>query len=143
EIVDHNKKSLGAGRDLAALQQRLKQTKVEPAAKTDSADWTRATQQWERFGIREWTFGDLPEQITVSEGPGLPLYAWPGIEFAEGSVNVRLFRTLDQARDASLAGVQRLVELAIQKDLAWLEKDLRALSRFDALYMPLGSNEEL
>jgi len=103
----------------------------------------RATQQWERFGVREWTFGDLPERITVSEGAGLPLYAWPGIEFTEGVVNVRLFRNPEQARAASLTGVQRLVELAIQRDLAWLEKDLRALSRFDALYAPLGSGDEL
>ncbi len=42
-----------------------------------------------------------------------------------------------------LAGVQRLVELAVQKDLAWLEKDLRALSRFDALYSSLGDSGEL
>ena len=79
----------------------------------------------------------------MSEGPGLPVYAWPGIEFAEGVVNVRLFRSPDLARAASLTGVQRLVELAIQKDLAWLEKDLRALSRFDALYAPLGDSAEL
>jgi ATP-dependent helicase HrpA len=143
EIVDDHKKSLGKGRDLARLQERLKQTKVEPASKSDSADWTRATQQWERFGVADWNFGDLPERITVTENPSLPLYAWPGIEFAEGVVNVRLFRARDQARDASLRGVQRLVELAIQKDLAWLEKDLRALSRFDALYAPIGDSAEL
>ena len=143
EIIDHDKKSLGAGRDLAGLQQRLKQTKIEPASKAESADWVRAAQRWERFGVRDWTFGDLPERITVSEGPGLPLYAWPGIEFAEGVVNVRLFRSPDPARAASLTGVQRLVELAIQKDLAWLEKDLRALSRFDALYRPLGDGDGL
>ena len=143
EIVDHDRKSLGAGRDLAALQRRLTQIKSEPSSKVESVEWVRATQQWERFGIREWNFGDLPERITVSEGPGLPLYAWPGIEFAEGVVNVRLFRNHDQAREASLIGVQRLVELVIEKDLAWLEKDLRGLSRFDALYAPLGSSAEL
>jgi ATP-dependent helicase HrpA len=71
------------------------------------------------------------------------LYAWPGIEFAEGVVNVRLFGNPDQARAASLTGAQRLMELVIQKDLAWLEKDLRALSRFDALYAPLGDSDEL
>ncbi len=141
--LTHERKSLGTGRDLAQLQQRLKQTKVEPAAKADSADWTRAAQRWERFGLTDWTCGDLPERITVSEGPGLPVYAWPAIEFAEGVVNVRLFRSRDLARAASLIGVQRLVELAIQKDLAWLERDLRALSRFDALYAPLGDSAEL
>jgi ATP-dependent helicase HrpA len=142
-IVDHEKKSLGAGRDLGSLQQRLKQTKVEPSAQPDSADWVRATQMWERFGLTDWTFGELPERITVREGPGLPVYAWPGVEFAEGVVNVRLFRTPDLARSVSPVGAQRLVEIAIQKDLAWLEKDLRALSRFDALYASVGGGAEL
>jgi len=143
EIVDHERKSLGAGRDLGQLQQHLKQTKLQPETKSDSADWTRAAREWERFGLTEWTFGDLPERITVTESPGLPVYAWPGIEFAEGLVNVRLFRGRDAARSASLTGVQRLVELAIRRDLAWLEKDLRALSRYDALYAPVGDSAEL
>ena len=147
DIVDNERKSLGAGRDLAQLQQRLKQTKTEPAAKPDSADWIRAAEQWERFGLTDWTCGDLPgthPRVSCKvRNPGLPVYAWPAIEFAEGSVNVRLFRGRDLARAASLTGVQRLVELAIQKDLAWLEKDLRALSRYDALYSPLGDSAEL
>jgi ATP-dependent helicase HrpA len=143
EIVDAERKSLGTGRDLAQLQQRLKQTKIEPTAKADSADWTRAAQRWERFGLTDWTCGDLPERITVCETQGLPVYAWPAIEFAEGVVNVRLLRGRDQALAASLIGVKRLVDLAIQKDLAWLEKDLRALSRFDALYAPIGDGAEL
>ena len=143
EIVDHERKSLGVGRDLAQLQQRLKQTKLDSAQKSESADWTRAAQRWERFGLTDWTCGDLPERITVCESQGLPVYAWLAIEFAERVVNVRLFRSRDLARTASLIGVQRLVELAIQKDLAWLERDLRALSRYDALYAPLGDNAEM
>src|ERR1035441_9135775 len=143
EIVDGERRSLGSGRDLAQLQQRLRQTKVEPLAKADSADWTHAAQRWEHFGLTDWTCGDLPERITVSEGPGLPVYAWPAIEFAEGVVNARLFRNPDFAHAASLIGVQRLVELAIQKDLAWLERDLRTLSRFDVLYAPMGDSAEL
>jgi ATP-dependent helicase HrpA len=143
EIVDHERKSLGTGRDLVELQQRLRQTKLEAVAKADSADWTRAAQQWERFGLTGWTCGDLPERVTVSESQEQTVYGWPGLEFAEGVVNVRLFRSQDLARATSLIGAQRLVELAIQKDLAWLERDLRALSRLDALYAPLGDSGEL
>jgi ATP-dependent helicase HrpA len=33
------------------------------------------------------------------------------------------------------------VEIAIEKDLAWMEKDLRALSRFESLYAPLGEGD--
>ncbi len=141
EIVGHDEKTLGAGRDLAELRQRLQQVKAAPAA--EPLVWQRVAQQWERFGVTAWSFGALPARITVSEGPGLPVYAWPGIEFAEGSVNVRLFRAEPAAREASTLGVRRLVELAVQKDLGWIAKDLRALSRLDALYAPLGSGEEL
>jgi ATP-dependent helicase HrpA len=143
EIVDHEQKLLGKGRDLTSLQDQLKQTKVEAPKQADASHWTRVAQRWERFGVTAWTFGDLPERVTVSEGPGLPVYAWPGLEFAEGLVNVRLFHTPDLARGASLAGLRRLVELAVLKDLAWLEKDLRALSRFDSLYAAVGDSAEL
>jgi ATP-dependent helicase HrpA len=141
-IVDHEKKPLGTGRDLAQLRERLRQTEPAPAP-TDSALWARAALQWERFALTDWTFGDLPERITVSEVAGLAEHGWPGIEHVEGVVNVRLFRDSELARSASLHGVRRLVELAVQKELAWLERDLRGLSRLDALYAPLGDSAEL
>ena len=70
EILDHERKPLAVGRDLAGLRHLLTQTKVEPAAKPGSAGWTRAAQQWERFGLTDWTCGDLPERITVNESQG-------------------------------------------------------------------------
>jgi ATP-dependent helicase HrpA len=143
DVLDGQHKSVGSGRDLGELQQRLKPVKSEPTTPTHQAEWTRAAQQWERFGLTDWTFGNLPARLTISEGPGLPLYAWPGLEHMDGEVNVRLFRDVELAQIASLRGVQRLVELAIQKDIAWLEKDLHALSRYDALYAPLGDSAEL
>ena len=141
EIVGDRQKTLGAGRDLHQLRQQLEQVKVEPVKEPPA--WQRVAQQWERFGLTGWTFGDLPERITVSEGSGLPVYAWPGLQLEEGVVSVRLFHSQDSARLAGVAGVQRLLELALQKDLGWLEKDLRALGKFDVFYAPLGSVEEL
>jgi ATP-dependent helicase HrpA len=141
EIVGHDQKKLGTGRDLEELRRKLVQVKAGPSK--EPAAWQRVAQQWERFDLRGWTCGDLPERVTVSEGPGLPLYGWPGLHLEEGNVNVRLFRSRDDARSASLHGVQRLVELAIEKDLAWIEKDLRALKQFELLYAPLGDGELL
>jgi ATP-dependent helicase HrpA len=141
EIVSHDQKTLASGRDLDQLRRNLAQIKVEPP--TEPAAWQRVAAQWERFGLRHWTCGDLPERVTVSEGPGLSVYGWPGLHFEDGNVNVRLFRSQDAARAASIHGVQRLVELAIEKDLAWIEKDLRDLSRFESLYAPLGDGEAL
>jgi ATP-dependent helicase HrpA len=86
----------------------------------------------ERDGVRGG-----PEKVAT------PVYAWPGLALEEGHVNVRLFRSPELSRAASLDGLRRLVELAIHKDLGWLQKDLRALSKCDALHAPLGSAADL
>ncbi len=141
-IVDQGK-TLGMSRDLAQLQRQLKQEKPVPPGKSHSAEWAGAAQRWERFGVAGWTFDDLPERLTITHQGDLPVYAWPGVEYVDGNVNVRLFGNREQAREASLTGVRRLIELAVQKDLGWLEKDLRALSKLDSLYAPIGDSAEL
>jgi ATP-dependent helicase HrpA len=141
EIVDHNRKTIAAGRNLELLKPQLKETKT--VAPRGNDDWQRATAKWERSAVTTWAFGDLPERITVTASADLPVYAWLGIALEDGHVSLRLFRSAALAREASFDGVNRLIELALQKDLAWLQKDLRALCRFDALHAPLGASDEL
>ncbi len=176
EIVDHNRKTIAAGRNLELLKPQLIEAKT--VAPRGNDDWQRAAAKWERSAVTTWVFGDLPEKIVVSEEPGardrtdasevgrvsplravgdspssgahgvtcpttLAIYAWPGITLEDGHVSLRLYRSAAFAREASFDGVNKLIELALQKDLAWLQKDLRALCRFDALYAPLGASDEL
>ena len=176
EIVDHNRKTIAAGRNLEQLKPQLKETKT--IAPRGNDDWQRAVAKWERSAVTTWVFGDLPEKIVVSSESGerdaanasevvpvsplrdagdspssgahgvtrpttLAVYAWPGVTLEDGHVSLRLFRSAALAREASFDGVNKLIELALQKDLAWLQKDLRALCRFDALYAPLGASDEL
>jgi ATP-dependent helicase HrpA len=141
EIVDHNRKTIAAGRNLDLLKPQLKETRT--IAPRGNDDWQRAVTKWERSAVTTWVFGDLPERVTVTASADLPVYAWPGITLEEGHVSLRLYRSAALAREASFDGVNKLIELALQKDLAWLQKDLRALCRFDALYAPLGASDEL
>jgi HrpA-like RNA helicase len=158
EIVDHNRKTIAAGRNLDQLKPQLKETKS--AAPRGNDDWQRAVAKWERSAVTSWVFGDLPDKIEVTTDAGraalprrpaeqqlspttLAVYAWPGITLEDGHVSLRLFRSAALAREASFDGVNKLIELALQKDLAWLQKDLRALCRFDSLYAPLGTSDEL
>ena len=155
EILDHNRKTIAAGRNLEQLKPQLKETKT--VAPRGNDDWQRAAAKWERSAVTTWVFGDLPEKIEVNTDGGraaLPrrpaeqqlsptVYAWPGITLEDGHVSLRLYRSAALAREASFDGVNKLIELALQKDLAWLQKDLRALCRFDALYAPLGASDEL
>jgi ATP-dependent helicase HrpA len=141
EVIGHDQKSLGTSRDLGQLRQKLEQTKTKPAP--DDSAWHRVAQQWEQFDLSAWSFGDLPERVTVSENGPVPVFAWLGLQAEEGSVSLRLFRSADLARQATHGGVQKLVELALAKEFAWLHRDLRELKRFDALAAGLCPSDEL
>ena len=61
------------------------------------------------------------------------------------TVSLRLFRTEALARQASLEGIHKLIELALSKDFAWLHRDLRELNLFDpflANLIPLAELQE-
>jgi ATP-dependent helicase HrpA len=149
-VLGEDQQALATGRDLVELRAHLEKAGTE--APEPPADWARLAQEWERFGLTTWNFGDLPEDIALPP-PAVPpkktarpptvLKAWPGLELEGYEVNLRLFRTRDEAHRASLPGIQRLVELALQKDLAWLEKDLRGLARFEPLLGGFCSVTEL
>ena len=133
ELVGPDEKTLGAGRNLSELRERLKQEKPKVAPAGENPLWRRLALQWERVDLTGWTFGDVPERLTVDESGHVPLFAWPALVCEEERVHLRLLYSQDAARRASLGGIQRLVSLALQKDLAWLHKDCRSLARFEPL----------
>lgn len=145
EVIGPEEKPLLASRDWASVRRQLAEVKPAAPAKGSAGDdaWRKAATRWERCQVTTWSFGDLPERVTVREGPGLPEYAWPGLEVAGEAVDVRLFRTRTEAQAKTAAGWRRLVELALGRDVAWLRKDLRALNALGPLYAPIGTAEEL
>ncbi|MGE3309291.1 MAG: ATP-dependent RNA helicase HrpA [Limisphaerales bacterium] len=141
EVLGNDRKALASGRDLAQVRAAL--AAVKAPALDDSAAWRRAARQWERPALGSWSFEDLPERVDVGTVEGLPVVAWPGLKVEEGQVSVRLFRSSDASRLASLEGLRRLVELAVGRDFGWLERDLRGLQKFASAYAPLGPVDEL
>ena len=139
QIVDHHNQTLATGRDLDQLRQGLEKAQVKPA--TEPPEWTSLKAKWERFGLTGWTFGDLPEKVQAAGERGA--IGWPGLELEDGKVNVRVFASPELARKSTLPGLQRLVELALQKDFAWLQKDLRGAARLEPLTTGWLSAEEL
>ncbi len=140
ELIGPGQKTIDTGRDLGQLRKELEKIKIDPPRQSPA--WAVLTQRWEKFGVTGWNFGDLPEHITEGSGAN-HVEAWPGLRLEDGQIHLRLFRSREAARQASLPGVQRLVELAIQKDLAWLQKDLRTLARFEPLLSGLCTLEQL
>jgi ATP-dependent helicase HrpA len=144
EVIGRKKQSLKTGRDLNALREHLGQKNFGPADENQAPkEWRLAATHWDRFDLRDWTVGDPPERVTVRDDPDLPLYGWPGFELVDGCANFRLFSTPEAAKRSTPAGIGRLIQLALHKDLAWLEKDLRSLNALRDLYAPLGQIAEL
>jgi ATP-dependent helicase HrpA len=138
-VTGDKNQPLAASRDLEALQVRLRE--AEKTVETNV--WENAAARFERYHLQSWDFGDLPERIEIPTKSGVPLLGYPALEVEGQDVSLKLYRNREDAMAVSQAGLRRLGELALQKELAWLQKDLRDLSKVKDLYITLGSGEEL
>ncbi len=105
--------------------------------------WRRACHQWERTGGTTWSFGSIPKQIECGGAGGASLVAFPALVVEEGEVWLRLCRRQSEAQLKTPEGWSRLIELALSRELAWMQKDLRSLERHSLFHATLGSSEEL
>ncbi|HEY4248941.1 MAG TPA: ATP-dependent RNA helicase HrpA [Lacunisphaera sp.] len=146
EVVDKQQKVVGAGRDLAEVQSQLdtRQRDVSKhAATVDNGAWRAARAKWEGEPATEWKFGDLPEQVVVSEHHGVPVLAYPGLKALPAGVAVRLSATPEEAAAMTRDGLRKLFESQLRFDLGWLEKDLKALRMLGTLAVTLLSPDDL
>ena len=118
-IVDDRKRVIASGRDLSVLHDEI------GTARTPA--WDRAVREWERPVGKSWTFGDLPEKITIEQIAGTPHFAWPSLVYAEIGASIRLCHSREEAEQMSIPAVRRLAEHAAEKDLAWLTREFRTL----------------
>jgi ATP-dependent helicase HrpA len=139
ELVGQGTGVVEASRDLHTLRQGIENR----ATVTDTEAWDRAAQRWERYGLTSWELGDVPESVVVTEVAGLPLLAYPGLTVEQEQVQLRIFRRKEEAEAASRAGIARLAELSLRRELAWLHKELQGLEKLKELYVTLGPGDEL
>jgi ATP-dependent helicase HrpA len=131
--------ALATGRDLPALRARVQQHRTD--AEVDA--WQAAVRRWERYDVRDWSFGDLPEEIVVAEVGGFPLKAWPGLQVEQEAVHLRLFRKPGEAVVAGRVAVARLAGIVLERELAVLQRDLRSLRAHGVLHATLGTADDL
>ena len=112
-VIDAAGRELASGRDLAALRAQLGE-----AAQLSFAE---AGPALERRGLKAWTFGDLPETLSIVKH-GQRLTGYPALIDDADSVSIALLDTRDAADAAMRAGVVRLLRIALKQSVATFEK---------------------
>lgn len=124
EVLDPKKNTVvTSGRDLDAIR-----SAVEKQQHLRSDAWEKMLPRVERYALKSWSFGDLPETIVVEHIGNAPVLGHLGLTVRDGEVDVRLFRTPHEAARDTPAAVRKLAENVLSKDIAWLWKEVRSTS---------------
>lgn len=115
-VMGDNAQELATGRDLAELRQRFGQ-----AARMTFAHGPETA--FERHGVTQWDFGDLPETLAVTRG-GTKVTAYPALAERGESVSLVLLDTPAAAAREMRAGVRRLLWLSLKAQRKPWEKHL-------------------
>ena len=135
-VIDDSGQELASGRDLAALRQQLGGAAriTYGGGAEDSA--------FERTGLTEWNFGDLPSQVKFKRG-GRALIGYPALVDNGENVDLRLLDAADVAEAETRRGVIRLLRIALAAQFKQLDKDLSRETALALKYRGLGSPEQL
>jgi ATP-dependent helicase HrpA len=135
-LLDENGRQLAMSRSLSELR----------------AEWGREAKQefselhetpGEYVGMRDWTFGALPELMEVGLSGGQRVLGHPGLVDDGDSVSLTVFDSPEEARQAHRAGLLRLFMLQFREPLKYLEKNLPGLTQMAMQFMTLGTLDEL
>jgi ATP-dependent helicase HrpA len=149
-VVDEHGRQLGMGRHLAALKaeygvqarsafQAL--ADLKPQAKK-TAPTRVATPPAPAALYTAWTFGELPELMEVKKG-GQSLVGFPALVDRGAHVEIEVFDEPEVAAARHRAGLRRLMALQLREPLKFLDRNLPDLQRMAALYLGLGTADEL
>jgi ATP-dependent helicase HrpA len=118
-VTDGKGCELAVGRDIGILRQEF-------AGAKESQALVKARRLWEKADLTSWDFGDLPERITLTEGPADP-YAtvvFPALVAGKATIDIRLFASDPEARRAHRKGVGALMALRLRDELKHLRKGI-------------------
>lgn len=126
EVIDGKNKTVASGRDLAMIHA------VVEGREGVSDAWKKVADHWERRSLSAWTFGVLPEAVEIEAIAGTTQLGYLGLVEVEGRVDLRIFLKRIDAERGSPAGVRRLGELVMVRELEQLWKDLGGMARQSA-----------
>ncbi|MBN8888320.1 MAG: ATP-dependent RNA helicase HrpA [Rudaea sp.] len=131
-VYDESSKTLAEDRDVEIIR-----TAWGGAA--NAAFSRRADVELAREDVAEFDFDDIPERV-VSAGN---LVAFPALVDLGDAVALRVFERADEARDAHLLGVRRLLRRALHEKIKQARRQLPIERRLALKYTGIASVDEL
>ncbi|MEV1144035.1 ATP-dependent RNA helicase HrpA [Micromonospora sp. NPDC049799] len=133
-VLDEENKPVAEGKDLPALQRRLKAEvrQVVAAAAPDVA----------RTGLREWSIDDLPRTIEQVRA-GYAVTAYPALVDEGTTVGVKVFDSAAEQEAAHWAGTRRLLRLTVPSPAKFLQGRLSNEAKLALSRNPHGGVQEL
>lgn len=118
-VMDGKDRELAAGRNIGILRQEFVDAK-------ESQAFVKARLAWEKADLTSWNFGDLPERIPLTDGPGDPHapVAFPALVAGKTAIDLRLFPSEPEARRAHPSGVRALLALRFRDEMKQLRKSI-------------------
>ncbi|MEA2320590.1 MAG: ATP-dependent helicase HrpA [Solirubrobacteraceae bacterium] len=111
-VEDQDGAPIAAGHDLDRLREE-----VRPRLRAQLA---AAAPELERHGLRSWTIGTLPREVTL---PGTQLPAYPALVDEGETAGVRVLDTPQAQRAAMVAGTKRLLLLSVPSPVKSVRMD--------------------
>ena len=131
-LHDENGKTLATGRDLAAIRAQWEGQAREAFSRKTDIELTRED-------VASWDFEEIPAQVRSAGG----LLAFPALVDLGDAVALRVFERSDEAREAHVGGVTRLLRNALASDMKQARRRLPVGNPLALKYAPLGGVDGL
>lgn len=121
-LLDEKDRHVGVGRDWNELNRRF-------GDQAEAALQSGPSEQWGQKELTDWSFGELPEVISLRQAGGIEVDAWPALVDMGEAVELKVLPSAFQAQRESLKGVARLLLLAFPaQQLKYLRRELVRLN---------------
>lgn len=154
-VVDERGRRVETGKDLSALQSKLKDRTQQSVASATAKAANRpggaarvanAGRDLERSGLTSWPGGDLPAVLDTKQSGGV-IRAYPAlVEEGSGPKATIAVRLLATERDRAVempAGVRRLVMHAVPSPVSYIQQHLTAQEKLALAASPYASTQAL
>ncbi|HEY4291705.1 ATP-dependent RNA helicase HrpA [Luteibacter sp.] len=131
-VHDENGRTVAEGRDLAAIRAQWEGKAREAFSRKTDVELTRE-------GIVAWDFEAIPKEVRSEGG----LTAYPALVDLGEAVALRVFERADEAAEAHVGGVERLLRQSLAPEFKRARRQLPIANPLSLKYAPLGSVDGL